>query len=37
MERRGRLNTRQLKDLSDELATLSKQQSEAHLTEIFFA
>ena len=31
----GRLNSQQLKDLSDELATLAKQQSDARLTEVF--
>ena len=35
MERQGRLNSQQLKDLSDELAALTKQQSDARLTEIF--
>jgi hypothetical protein len=32
---RGRLNPRQLEDLSDELANLTKQQSDARLTEVF--
>ena len=31
----SRLNSQQLKDLSNELAGLSKQQSEARLTEVF--
>jgi hypothetical protein len=31
----GRLNPQQLKDLSDELATLAKQQSDARMTEVF--
>lgn len=31
----SRLNSQQLKDLSNELAALSKQQSEARLTEVF--
>ena len=31
----GRLNSQQLKDLSDELASLTKQQSDARLTEVF--
>ncbi|MFZ0298421.1 MAG: hypothetical protein WAM13_08745 [Candidatus Sulfotelmatobacter sp.] len=35
MEPQARLNSRQLKDLSDELATLMKQQSDARLTEVF--
>jgi hypothetical protein len=35
VERQGRLNSQQLKDLSDELAALTKQQSDARLTEIF--
>jgi hypothetical protein len=35
MERQGRLNSQQLKDLSDELAALMKQQSDARLTEVF--
>jgi hypothetical protein len=30
-----RLNSQQLRDLSDELATLTKQQSGARLTEVF--
>ena len=34
MERQGRLNSQQLKDLSDELAALVKQ-SDARLTEVF--
>jgi hypothetical protein len=29
-----RLNSQQLRDLSDELATLTKQQSDARLTEV---
>jgi hypothetical protein len=33
--RQGRLNERQLKDLSDELATLMTQQYEARLLEVF--
>ena len=33
--RQGRLNERQLKALSDELATLMKQQSDARLTDVF--
>ena len=35
MERKRRLNTQQLKDLSDELAALVKQQSDARLLEVF--
>jgi hypothetical protein len=35
VERQGRLNAQQLKDLSDELAALTKQQSDARLTEVF--
>ena len=35
MERQDRLNSQQLKDLSDELAALMKQQSDARLTEVF--
>ena len=35
MKRQGRLNAQQLKDLSDELAVLTKQQSDARLTEVF--
>lgn len=35
MAQQGRLNMQQLKDLSDELATLIKQQSDARLTEVF--
>jgi hypothetical protein len=35
VEPQARLNSRQLKDLSDELATLMKQQSDARLTEVF--
>jgi hypothetical protein len=35
MEQRSRLNSQQLKDLSDELATLTKQQSDARLTEVY--
>jgi hypothetical protein len=31
----GRFDTKQLKDLSDELATLTKQQSDARLREVF--
>ena len=31
----GRLNEQQLKDLSEELASLTKHQSEARLTEVF--
>jgi hypothetical protein len=31
----GRLNSQQLKDLSDELAALSKLQSDARLTEVY--
>ena len=31
----GRLNSQQIKDLSDELVALSKQQSDARLTEVF--
>jgi hypothetical protein len=34
MENKGRLNAQQLKDLSDELAALSKQQSDARLAEV---
>jgi hypothetical protein len=33
--RQGRLNERQLKALSDELATLMRQQSDARLTDVF--
>jgi hypothetical protein len=36
MGRQGRLNTQQLKELSDELAALSKQQYDARQNEIFF-
>lgn len=32
----SRLNSQQLKDLRDELATLIKQQSDARQTEVFF-
>lgn len=32
---KGRLNTRHLKDLDDELAALTKQQSDALQTEVF--
>ena len=35
MERQGRLNSQQLKDLSGDLAALMKQQSDARLTEVF--
>jgi hypothetical protein len=35
MENNGRLNAKQLKDLSDELIILTKQQSDARLTEVF--
>ena len=35
MERQGRLNSQQLKDLSDELSSLMKQQSDARLTDVF--
>jgi hypothetical protein len=35
VERPGRLNSQQLKDLSDELAALTKQQSDARLLEVF--
>lgn len=35
MEQQGRLNTLQLRDLSDELASLMKQQSDARLLEVF--
>jgi hypothetical protein len=35
VERQGRLNSQQLKDLSDELAALTKQQSDARLREVF--
>lgn len=31
----GRLNPQQLKELSDELAALTKQQSDARLTEVY--
>lgn len=31
----GRLNSQQLKNLSDELASLVKQQSDARLTEVY--
>lgn len=34
MERKGRLNSQELKDLSDELAALSRQQSDARLLEV---
>ena len=37
MTREGRLTSQQLKDLSDELAALSKQQSDARLLEPFIA
>lgn len=36
MEQQGRLNAQQLKDLGDELAALTKQQTDARLNEIFF-
>ena len=35
MGQQGRLNSQQLRDLSDELAALTKQQSDARLTEVF--
>lgn len=35
MERQGRLNSQPFKDLSDELAALMKQQSDACLLEVF--
>lgn len=35
MAREGRLNSKQLKDLSDELAALAKEQSDARLTEVY--
>jgi hypothetical protein len=35
MERQGRLNSQQLKDLSEEIAVLRKRQSDARLTEVF--
>jgi hypothetical protein len=35
VERQGRLDAQQLKDLSDELAALTKQQSDARLLEVF--
>ena len=35
MERQGRLNSQQLKDLSDELSSLMKRQSDARLTKVF--
>lgn len=35
MERQDRLNSQQLKDLSDELTMLTKQQSDARLTEVY--
>jgi hypothetical protein len=35
MERQGRLTSQQLKELSDELAALMKQQSDARLTEVY--
>lgn len=35
MENKGRLNAQQLKDLSDELAAMSKQQSDSRLAEVF--
>jgi hypothetical protein len=35
VERQGRLNSQQLKELSDGLAALMKQQSDARLTEVF--
>jgi hypothetical protein len=35
VEQQGRLNTLQLRDLSDELASLMKQQSDARLLEVF--
>lgn len=33
--RQGRLNPQQLQDLGDELAALTKQQSDARLTEVY--
>jgi hypothetical protein len=36
MEGQGRLNSQQLKDLSDERAALMKKQSDARLTEVYF-
>jgi hypothetical protein len=35
MNQQGRLDTHQLKELSNELAALSKQQSDARLLEVF--
>jgi hypothetical protein len=35
VERQGRLNAQQLKDLSDELAALIRQQSDARLLEVY--
>ena len=35
MERQGRLNEQQLQELSNELAALTKQQSDARLTEVY--
>ncbi len=35
MEGQGRLNSKQLTDLSDELVALMKQQSDARLTEVY--
>jgi hypothetical protein len=35
VEREGRLNSQELKDLSDELAALAKQQSDARLLEVY--
>jgi hypothetical protein len=35
VKRQSRLNSQQLKDLNDELVILTKQQSDARLTEVF--
>lgn len=35
MERQGKLNTKQLKDLSDELAALAQKQTDAREAEVY--
>jgi len=35
VERHGRLNSKQLKDLSDELADLAQKQADARQTEVY--
>jgi hypothetical protein len=35
VKRRGRLNSKQLQDLSDELAALTKRQFDARMLEVF--